>query len=1284
MWTTSAALTGCRSVLPITHIADPMPVVYDPDNGDWLLSPVLIRVVPSPISCTDLGSLGFNLSQQTSMKGWDTSITAVYNQSTCVLNVSHTGNVTAFNTTAVQGALFRIGMCFPATPPSSAAAILAASTSFSLGFIVTLSDACAIAAPNSYFPGERANCTLTTLANFTAGQYVAVTGGPGDAQAVMVPATWSPAGLTEGAGPTSLAPTGPGAWTIGAPNVTINGCSVAFLSGTCSPGADTLSLSGGAIGSLYVAANVAGNPYPQGFNLTCGGSAPPIVVSVQAPGSAYAALLSSVTFQSSTANSLPGTARRGVEFACGVGLVNGGAGVYDSYAYALFTVAPVNQPPTPPTVTTIVLAENAPPIVEVSVAASCGGRVGNTSAAASLCFSDPDPIVLASPVSPGGELVATVYNLSMATPSGPMSWTAAGSPSFDCSARLGAAASLDLALSAAPTPCWRQRFTVAASPFDYEAMVSGGFISFTLTVIDTLVGVGSASISTPVSLSITDVDDPAGIAFAPSVTQLVFDDSAPGPSNAIGPSAPMYITDQDVSDKNNHSITLVAVNPPDGSPALNGLTASQLFAAVQSSPATLYSGSTQLEGWTLRSLMPLGSLPAKTILLNATVVSLQRTPSSTGVSLSIPVRLTRNNSQPAFPSSSQYNFMVGEFTSTNTSVGQLSAADADTNQALTYAIVWCGGPLPICPFSLAPVSVPTMLRDYSSVPSVNTSVSVPRSAQLEVGVDSLDYHEMLLWGSGTGTTFNLTIGVTDNAALNSSALPAVLPLSASVNVTVTVTQQPSDGPNVTSVTCVPGGACGAVSGGVVLAITGNNLGLPGSAPGSVSGLLWGGSLGSRNLSAISINCTVATRLTGVQCTVPPGVGVGYSLSLNVSGQPATLLMPVPFSLSYALPMWTGTSTMLFHTQGNDEFSVQASGLARLNYSVVLEGGDGTPREMACISPTDGGNSLACTSPEGAGAGYIPSISINGIPSLPSLLSYEPPVITGLTQLPELQDGSVASPSNSPTPTGSGSNSASNTATMSRAGSWTASQTSTSSVTGSFTTSSTPASSSSSTVTASVTAAPTNSTISMAGSIGVTRTSTSSSTPSFSGSGSGTANVSFSAAGSGSASLTSSASPSPSFPDSSTSWYSSDPLAFLVSGTNLGNDATLDWVAYSFAKDDKSSWGCGRGGGGIPPAATCGLLLAKNCTFYRPHRSVACLLDSAAYGVGFYVKVGAWGLEHEGSLGYRVWVSGATCFLRHVLLVVRCAANCVGEEGALLHEDDATYVRMWRFKGCAGI
>jgi hypothetical protein len=67
----------------------------------------------------------------------------------------------------------------------------------------------------------------------------------------------------------------------------------------------------------------------------------------------------------------------------------------------------------PPGGTTVFLPENAPPVVEVTVARSCAGLVAATAAAASLCFQDPDPAVAPSPVDAVAVMQASSYNFSV-------------------------------------------------------------------------------------------------------------------------------------------------------------------------------------------------------------------------------------------------------------------------------------------------------------------------------------------------------------------------------------------------------------------------------------------------------------------------------------------------------------------------------------------------------------------------------------------------------------------------------------------------------------------------------------------------------------------------------------------------------------------------------------------------------------------------------------------------------------------------------------------------------
>ena len=647
-------------MLPITFISDMSnSAVYDNDPYDYLLSPVVFTVVPTGgvTTCANLGLLGFSLVAQTvNMAGWPVAVTASqYDAGLCQLQLSQNPSVgtTAFNTSAIKAALFRISMCFNST--GTGYAIASPPAAFALTLSTTLTDVCGAYPTNSGYHGKRSSCNLSNPGTISsAGQYIPVSGGTNDVTASFTQGIWTAQAspVAEGSPAILGGPNGlPGMALNTVSTPIISGCRASFLVGTCSIGADVLSLPSTALDTFAGAASLSlTSPLLPRGNYVCGG-ATPLTLLAQAPPAAYAALLSSLTFSSGPSNSLSSASWRQVQVTCGVGQA-AATDAFDAAAYVMLRVTPVNDPPAFSPIggaVVITLPENSPPIVEVTVSSSCGGRVAATSASTSLCFVDPDPVVGA-----GGGLEVSSYTL-LAT-GAPYSWSPVGALAFDCSAKLGA---LTLeALTAGPTPCWRQRFALAPAPFDYEnlptiaGVLMASITSFTLTVTDTYAGLPLVqTASQTVQLVISDADDPAFITMVSGVASVVFNDATSTlDSVATGSAYPLLVTDQDSSDTNRHYINLTAVSPPDGSAALQGLTAAQLFYSTVSGPAVQTGGPfafTYSESWTLavRPGFFLASLPAKAILLNATVWTMARSGGNATVGFSVPisVRITRAN-----------------------------------------------------------------------------------------------------------------------------------------------------------------------------------------------------------------------------------------------------------------------------------------------------------------------------------------------------------------------------------------------------------------------------------------------------------------------------------------------------------------------------------------------------------------------------------------------------------------------------------------------------------------
>lgn len=150
-------------------------------------------------------------------------------------------------------------------------------------------------------------------------------------------------------------------------------------------------ISSAAFSAFNAAASAAGAPSLPASIVT--GTCPlSLTYAGSAPLSSYLSLLRNVTFRAGQRNGVPRSIPRQIDLY--VGNVRSSP-PFDARTYTIVMVTPVNDPiawpALPPTVS---LAENAEPLIEVTVAQDCAGAVMATIAPAGLCLTDPDPVLI--------------------------------------------------------------------------------------------------------------------------------------------------------------------------------------------------------------------------------------------------------------------------------------------------------------------------------------------------------------------------------------------------------------------------------------------------------------------------------------------------------------------------------------------------------------------------------------------------------------------------------------------------------------------------------------------------------------------------------------------------------------------------------------------------------------------------------------------------------------------------------------------------------------------------
>ena len=588
-------------------------------------------------------------------------------------------------------------------------------------------------------------------------------------------------------------------------------------------------------------------------------------------------------------------------------------------------------------------------------------------------------------------------------------------------------------------PCWRRAFRVATAPLDYETLAGtvGGpaqLQQLQVAVADTFT-LDTAAARSPLryggtsawvlNLAVTDADDAPIVGFAPSPSspfytnrEVVFDEwSNAKPS---GYAAAIAVWDDDAVDHSRHSVKIVGLSPPEGSPLLNGLRAADVFnMSLLSLPATGGAGSGNVTGgrystFDVIATTRLERLQAKQFSLRLEVTTPYRGSAAAVSTMPLTVRVIRSNQPVTFAAGNGTVLNVTENSPIGTIIGELAASDADSHQSLRYSILSSTASIPDL-FALRHWNASGSCFDPAANRTINTAIS--RSASLIVNRDALDYDAAI-----SDRTITLTIAVEDDGAVcNSGLLPAAEPTRVVLVVTVQVTDA-ADTPSVTAVRFLPAAGL-SVAGGQVIELIGTGLGLPDPAsPASNVTVTYADARTGQSYAMTS--CRVAQRLTRVQCLTSPGFGQGLQMTLSLPGQPpvAVPAIAVGYQLPQALRVAPYGSTGIggsditsLSTIGSGRFYVYGSGItaaagvADSDYYITLVGGRRNrlvvPGCVRVVPPPFSDSGLVqepylnCSIPEGAGAGLAVQVALYNATAFPPTLSYAPPAVTSISVTP---------------------------------------------------------------------------------------------------------------------------------------------------------------------------------------------------------------------------------------------------------------------------------------------
>jgi hypothetical protein len=825
------------------------------------------------------------------------------------------------------------------------------------------------------------------------------------------------------------------------------------VTGGCHPG-DTLGLSAAAAATLLTSRGSSGSSSssstgcPAAIANVTGRCPLAITVSgcMRVLG-AYVDLLRTVTLTAGADNGVPRTTPRVVTLAVGSAT---SAPPFDAGTFALVDVTPVNDAVRVPVgwSGTAALAENAEPLLEVTVAQDCGAGsaaviTSRAGGVAAVCLVDPDPVFVAhanASSSAAQQQQASDYTVTVTVAANavfPALLTASpaaavGDAVTDCSVPYGGGSGGGSASS--PTggmvlasPCWRRRYRLASSPLDFEApgaTPATRALAMTVAVSDWFALDPDPSRSprtlaaTAVTVTVTDADDAPVVGWNPGAVnasryrRVVLDDATGAP--LPGYTAALALYDQDVGDHTGggggNIVSLEQVAADGTWTAATGF----VLARVSGTPAATASpapaggaGVTYVSTYELRGSGPLAASATKTYELRVTVRPAgAAVTGAANVTFPLTVDVVRPNApvvlvRPVLPSGGVLDVTVPEHAPPGTTVVALSAGDDDAHQALSFTLLDSNASAAQAgAFALQP-------REFTPVTCVDATTNGIRIVNVSRGAALLVTRDMLDFEAGDAV-FDLLVRVEDDAVQCTSSLPPQPRTSLTFTLRVSLTDV-ADTPGLVELRGLPPDGLPS-AGGVLVELWGDNLGLPEGPASAVTARFIDPRTG---LTGAFTNCSVVERLRRVRCLSPAGYGASVTVGVTVPGHAEVpLLSAFSFQRPLAGSVTTPPLLALLPTGGQPDgyFYVDSPTFpwradANSSYAVELVGGTRARIPVSGCTVHNGvaagvGTAVRCPLPAGAGAGLAVNVTVDGVSAFPPTLSYAPPAVTAVTVEPQ--------------------------------------------------------------------------------------------------------------------------------------------------------------------------------------------------------------------------------------------------------------------------------------------
>ena len=823
--------------------------------------------------------------------------------------------------------------------------------------------------------------------------------------------------------------------------------------------ADALVFSQAALDAFAAEALVVGALPSAGSVTGC-----PISVSIiaEAPAAAYESLFRSIGVFIAGNNHRPASALRRVQFSVGFHFVDPVFSTLDWCTTVDLSVLPANDAPEWPESNPVAFVpENAAPQITVTIALDCTAAalsLSPASRAMDVCLTEADPLFAAvfadgpeSGIAPFNEspqalqllesYAVTLVNMTTdaplaVQPAWPVTLVPAGDDAiWDCTQYAGTT----LAISgggggsrppvAVPLqPCWRVRYNVSTTPFDFESPACPRSIAFTVRITDTLryidvngsVAAQANATDGTFNVSVYSVSDASFVRWAPGLgaggREVVLDQREVVNGLAAGrPAALFAVYDQDANDIESHSFNVSGVFPVDGDALLGAAPAAAVFAIEPWPPSNgTWNSSFDPQAWAwvstwtlvVRSGVLLSHLPATAFTIAVSLETVFKPNVShvpaTALSLTVPVRVVRSNAPVSWAAPTAVA-SVDENSPPGTVVIALVPTDADAEQSLSFELLSSNATVSGMLVLDASRSTRTVLvHDVGTGRAFYRNVT--RGVNVVVAVDALD-------ADAGDTVVALVIRVSDDGFFNNSRLARASPTSDVLILTVFI-QNRDDKPVIRTVEHVPEAGL-SVTGGDVLEITGDGLGLPAGTASVVNATLVNPSGDTWPFPS----CVVVRRLVRLRCISPPGFGSALNVSVAVSGMTSVESFP---TLAYQRPELT---RVFFSFAGGEAVAPNSAppeidGAAYVTFAglglppsadmglfgVSLVQG---PRTVAVANTsascaftgnrTARAGALTCVAPNIAGGiGVSGVVTAAGASSDAPATAYSPPVVTNVT------------------------------------------------------------------------------------------------------------------------------------------------------------------------------------------------------------------------------------------------------------------------------------------------